>query len=745
MSTLRARPRLLLHVLAALAALPPALHAVGASAQVPAEAEARLRALYQEGAFSPRSFRADWLPDGSGYTRLERADGTDASELVRYDAASGARAVLVSTRQLQPADATAPLAAESYALSPDLDAVLFRTRAGGRGRTAELWTFERGSGLLRKIAEGVDGGSLTGAWSPDGQRILFGRDQNLYVTDRAGAHTVALTTDGGPDSVSNRRAVWSPDGRRVAYVQSDVSNVLLRPMLEPTDPSYPRVRYVRFARVGTPIAVLRVGVVSAEGGRTTWLPVPPAPEGFYLGYVDWADNAREVVVEQRSRSRNARSFLLLDVESRGVTPMYQERDSAWVTASYQTNGGLEWIRGGRAWVLLSEKDGWRHAYVYGRDGKEVTRLTPGRFDIIARGPVDEARGWLYYYASPDNATQRYLYRVGLDGAGSAERVTPADQPGTHDYDISPDGRWAFHTYSTFDTPPVTELVSLPDHRVVRVLEDNADLRARVAPILAGHSEFLKLDIGDGVVMDAWMIRPRDFDPSRKYPLFVYVYGEPHAQTVLDRWSGNQIYHQIIADLGYVVVSIDNPGTPAPKGAAWRRAVFGSLGPLSTEDQARGVQELGRTHAYVDLSRVGVWGWSGGGSNTLNAMFRRPDVFHVGIAVAPKPQPRLYNAWFQEIYMRTVEQNPEGYRRSAPINFAEGLQGDLLIIQGTGETNTHIQITEGLVDRLIALGKRFDYMTYPNRDHGISRGEGTSLHLRNLMVRYLLEHLPPGGR
>ena len=324
-------------------------------------------------------------------------------------------------------------------------------------------------------------------------------------------------------------------------------------------------------------------------------------------------------------------------------------------------------------------------------------------------------------------------------------MTPQDQPGTHDYNFSPDAQWAFHTYSSFDTPPITELVKLADHSVVRVLEDNQQLREKMKTIGAPPTEFLQLKIDD-VIVDAWMMKPADFDPSRKYPLFVYVYGEPHAQTVLDRWgTPHTDFHRLLAELGYLVVSIDNRGTPAPKGAAWRRAVFGSLGPLSTREQAAAVKELGRERSYVDLSRVGVWGWSGGGSNTLNAMFREPDVFHVGIAVAPKPQPHLYNASFQEIYMETRETNPDGYRRAAAINFAEGLKGDLLIVHGTGETNTHIQITEGLVDRLIELGKPFDYMAYPNRDHGIREGRGTTVHLRMLMVRYLLDHLPPGAR
>jgi dipeptidyl-peptidase-4 len=396
--------------------------------------------------------------------------------------------------------------------------------------------------------------------------------------------------------------------------------------------------------------------------------------------------------------------------------------------------------------VISEKDGWRHAFLYSRDGKELSLLTPGEYDIIDRGAVDQQGGWFYFDASPDNATQKYLYRVPLDGTGTLERITPKDQPGTHRYDFSPDARWAFHTWSAFDRPPMVELVTLPDHRVAGVLEDNGRLRAKMKQLITSPTEFLQLDIGDGVTMDAWMIKPADLDASKKYPVFVYVYGEPYAQTVLDEWGTHHAdFHRLLADLGYLVVSIDNRGTPAPKGAAWRRSIFGSLGPLSTEDQAAGLQELGRTRSYVDLERVAIWGWSGGGSNTLNAMFRKPDLYHVGIAVVPKPQPHLYNAWFQEIYMRTRQLNPDGYERSAPINFAEGLSGKLLIITGSGETNTHIQIVEGLVDRLIELGKPFDYMVYPNRDHGLREGRGTAVHLRMLMVRYLIEHLKPGPR
>ena len=648
------------------------------------EVSRRLKAIYQEGAFRSPAFGGTWTNDGESY-RLDSDDKT-------YSSATG------ELLDPQPAND-----------SPDND-----------------------SNQRRLI-------------SPDGTWRLQQRRGELTAEEVGSNETIELLQREAEREVRLRDLQWSPDGKHVLFVQIDTTDVKERSVLVPTDPSYPGTASRKFARVGGKIEKRKVGIATIETGKIWWLPIEMPEEGFYLGQLEWAGNSSEVLVEWMSRFRDRREFLLVPVGGEAKT-IFSETNEAWAVASQAKNRGLSWIDEGKKCIIISEKDGWRHAYLYTREGNEVALLTSGDYDLIARGQADETGGWFYFYASPDNATQKFLFRVALDGTGKQERITPEDQPGTHSYDFSPDSRWAFHTFSSINRPPVVELIELPNHRVVKTLSDNQGLSELMKDSPAMPTEFVQLDIGDGITVDASVTKPKDFDATKKYPVLVYVYGEPHLQTVLDDWGAAQVdFHRVVASLGYIVVSIDNRGTPAPKGAAWRRAVFGSLGPISTDEQARAIQKLGEVNSSVDLSRVAIWGWSGGGSNTLNALFRRPDVYQVGIAVVPKPQPHLYNAWFQEIYMRTREVNAEGYEKSAPINFAEGLKGKLLIITGSGETNTHIQIIEGLVDRLVELGKPFDYMVYPNRDHGLREGKGTVVHVRMLIIRYLMEHLPAGPR
>ncbi|EGF28096.1 S9 family peptidase [Rhodopirellula baltica] len=655
----------------------------------------RLEGIYANGEMRAKDFRAEWLLDSTGYVVREKAIDSGDSVQAIYDVVTGERTVATSVAEITSRD---PM------LSPD------------------------GTSVLKKQRRGWDIRNLTS-----------GETRPLLKPEEAG-------------DIHYQDLSWSPDGKRILFVESNSNEVRLRNVLVPDDPSYPGVSKTRFARVGTKIPELRVGVVDASGEdvhSVTWLPIEFPKDGGYFGEVSWAGNSEEILVERLSRFRDKREFLLARVDG-VVSTIFEETNEAWAVGSHGINSGVKWTDGGKSFVFLSEKDGWRQAFAIDRDGKNERLLTLGDYDIIDRAEsgdvVDEDGGWYYFYASPDNGTQRYLFRVPLDGTGTLERITSKDQAGWHSYQFSPDRKWAIHTYSTVNSPPVVDLVTIPEHRSIRILESNEELRTKVRKIITRPTEFVQLRLSDEVTVDASVTKPSNFDESKRYPVFVYVYGEPYLQTVLDRWGAAQIdFLRTIADLGYITVSIDNRGTPAPKGAAWRRSIFGSLGPLSTEEQAAAIQELGRTRSYVDLSRVGIWGWSGGGSNTLNALFRKPDVYHLGIAVVPKPQPHLYNAWFQEIYMRTPEVNAEGYARSAPLGFADGLKGKLLIVTGSGETNTHIQIIEGLVDRLIELGKPFDYMVYPNRDHGLREGKGSEVHVRMLITRCLLENLPPGPR
>ena len=467
--------------------------------------------------------------------------------------------------------------------------------------------------------------------------------------------------------------------------------------------------------------------------------VPGDPRDNYIARLQWAGNSSELAIEHLNRLQNTNDLLLADASTGQVRQVFRDQDAAWVDVMDE----IQWVHKDQDFLWLSERDGWRHAYLVSRDGKRVQLITTGAYDVTEICGVDEKASSLYFIASPENATQRYLYRVPLDGSQPAQRVSPATAPGTHRYDISPDAHWAFHTYSRADLTPATDLVELPAHHSARVLEDNAALRATVAPLVASPTEFFKVDIGDGVTLDAWMLKPPHFDPAKKYPVLVYVYGEPAAQTVLDEWGAwNNDYNRAVAQAGYLVISFDNRGTPAPKGRAWRKIVYGAIHPVIVHDQTAALKNFLQSHPFADSSRVAVWGWSGGGSSTLHLMFRSPDLYQVGMSVAPVADLRLYDTIYQERYMGLPLQNVEGYRSSSAVNFAEGLRGHLLVAHGSGDDNVHYAGTELLLNRLIELDKPVDFMEYPNRTHAINEGAGTTLHLYSLLLRYLEEHLPP---
>ncbi|MCG6928358.1 MAG: S9 family peptidase [Acidobacteria bacterium] len=723
------------------------------------ELEARLARIFTAREYAARTFGpARWLDDGRAYTTVEdSAVVGGAKDIVRYDTATGDRSVLVSAGDLVPGAGEAALTVDDYAWSEDGTRLLLFTntvKVWRRNTRGDYWVLE--GGTLRQVGAGFPESTLMFAkLSPDGTRVAYVQTNDLYVESLADGTLTRLTSDGSATSINGTSDWvyeeefdlrdgfrWSPDGGHIAFWHFDATGIGQFPLVNNTDTTYPVVTWIPYPKVGTTNSAVKVGVVSASGGEVRWVKVPGEdPRAYYLPRMEWV-SAGGLLVQQMDRRQQATDLWLADARNGETRRLLHDEDEAWLDIGDE----WRWLPGGGELAWVSERDGWRHLWAAPKDGGPTRLLTPGAFDILSLEGMDAER--LFFIASPDDAVRRYLYSAPLDGSRAPERVSPADQVGTHAYDISPDGRFAFHTFSTMDQPPVVDLVHLPSHQRVRVLEDNAALAAAVAPLLVPPTEFFQVEIATGVSLDGWMVKPRDLDPSKKYPLLMFVYGEPANVTVTDAWprrEGRLLFHRALAEAGYVVASVDNRGTPAPRGREWRKTVHGAVGVLATEDQTAAVRKLLAERRYLDPERVAAWGWSGGGSMTLNLMFRSPDVYKVGMAVAPVPDQTLYDTVYQERYMGLPEENEEGYRSGSPITFADGLIGDLLIVHGTGDDNVHIQGTERLVNRLIELGKPFDYMAYPNRTHGISEGEGTSLHLYSLLARYLREHLPPGPR
>jgi dipeptidyl-peptidase-4 len=543
---------------------------------------------------------------------------------------------------------------------------------------------------------------------------------------------------------------WSPDGTKIAFWQLDATGVRDFLMINNTDSLYSFTVPVQYPKAGTTNSSARVGVVSSAGGRVTWMQVPGDARNNYLARMDWAANSTDLTLQQLNRLQQVHTIYVGNAQTGTVRTLYTDRDDAWIDiyddhSSWGPGPSLHWFPDGSSFIHLSERDGWRHAYSIARDGN-ARLITKGAYDVMKVSYIDMKGGWLYYYASPTTATQMFLWRTRLDGTGEPQRLTPASARGNHDYDIGPNARYAIHTASAWGTPPSFELVRLPTHETVRVLIDNAQSKAAIAAVRKGEMEFFQVDIGDGIKLDAWMMKPPDFDPSRKYPVLFHVYGEPWGQTVQDVFMGSQyLWHVMLTQQGYIVASVDNRGTPGPRGRAWRKAVYKQIGSVRVHDQSLAVKAIAKERPYVDTARVGVWGWSGGGSSTLLLMFRASDVYKVGMSVAPVADVKNYDTIYQERYVGLPTVDSLAYRDASAVHFANGLKGDLLVVHGTGDDNVHYQGTEQLVNALVAAGKQFQMMAYPNRTHGISEGAGTTVHVYNLLTKYLREHLPPGAR
>jgi dipeptidyl-peptidase-4 len=709
--------------------------------------------------FAQKPTTFHWLEDGVSYVEYE--DG----RIVCTDLEKGTQQVWVEKSLLMQNGKT--IVPSAFTFSRDRKKILVFTNTARVWRyetRGDYWLLDRPTGKWHQLGKGLPAQSLMFAkLSPDGKRAAYVSRQDLYIEDLASGMVKPLTRDGSrrhingtfdwvyEEEFSCRDGFrWSPDGGHIAYWQVDAEGTRDFLMINNTDSIYSRAIPVEYPKVGQAPSSVRIGVVPVSGGTTTWMKLPGDPRQHYIPRMEWLPDGSGLIVQQLNRKQNESRLYNCGKAGGNAQLILSERDEAWIDIlpSWDSDyeyGGWDWLNNGKAFVWASEKDGWRHLYRVGVNGKEESLLTPGEYDVMDIHRVDEKGGYIYFAASPENATRKYLYRTKMDGVSKPEQLTPAAQPGTHEYDLSPSGKYAFHSFSNHRTRPVSEWVKLPEHQGLNGagMVDEAIRKSATQP---ASVEFFTVKTVDGVEMDGWMTKPVNFDPGKKYPVVFHVYSEPASQTVIDRYGigSNRLYAGNMSADGYFHISLDNRGTPAPKGRSWRKSIYRKIGTVNIRDQAMAAKELLK-NPYFDSSRVAVWGWSGGGSATLNLMFQYPEIYKTGIAVAAVANQLTYDNIYQERYMGLPEENRDDFIKGSPLYHARNLRGKLLYIHGTGDDNVHYQNAEMLINELVKHNRQFQVMPYPNRSHGMQEGEGTMLHLRTLYTEFLKANCPPGAR
>ena len=708
--------------------------------------------IYKKNEFQSKSYGVSWFgAEGDDYVRFEKAEDGKGKDLVRVTCESNEKEILVPASDFIPKGKKKPLGVQSYQWSEDKSSLLIFTNTRRVWRTnsrGDYWVLDRNKKTLKQLGSNFPESTLMFAkFSPDGKSVAYVHERDIYVESLADQN-VSRLTEKSSDSIINGTFDWvyeeefalrdgfrwSPDGKKIAFWQLDTSDVPQFTMINNTATLYPELKIFGYPKVGQTNPACQVGIVNVADKETVFIDLPGDKRNNYVPKMEWTKSSDKIVLQQLNRLQNELKIWTANATTGNPDLLFTDKDGAWI----DVDEDLKWLDDGKAFTWSSEKDGWNRLYRIDIETGKESALTPEGMDVIDLLSVSEDGETCYFIASPEDATQRYLYRS--NGNGKSTRVTP-DVPGSHRYDISPKLNWAVHRFSAMNKPPVYELVRLPDHQTVRVFENNSALVEKLEKEKLGKTSFQQIDIGEAQ-LDSWQILPPDFDETKKYPLLIYVYGEPAGQTVRDRWGGSGfLWHQMLAQQGYVVMSFDNRGTPAPRGREWRKSIYRKIGVLSSADQARAIKSVLKQFSYIDPERVGIWGWSGGGSMSLNAIFRYPELYKMAVSIAPVPNQRYYDTIYQERYMGLPDgEGAEFYKQGSPITFAHQLKGKLLLIHGTGDDNCHYQTMELLINELIKHNKQFSMMAYPNRGHGISEGKNTTRHLRQLMTDFILENL-----
>jgi len=713
--------------------------------------------------FASAEFRQDypspisWINQGEAYIIMEYSD-VGENELMKYETLSQQKSHFLTAAMLTPEGAEEALNIEDFSLSADESKVLLFTNSKRVWRSntkGDYWVYDLTTKKLSQLGKDFPASSLMFAkFSADNKEVAYVMDFNLYNENFASGKVTKLTTDGTKDIINGTfdwvyeeefgcrdGFRWNPDGQRIAYWQLDASKIGTFKMINNTDSIYSQIIPVQYPKVGQDPSSAKIGIVDTKTASTSWIEVPGSSIQNYIPSIKWLDT-KHLMIQQINRKQNHLKIWSYATHTKALQLIYEEKEESWVDIDYPDITGSQWGNGdiifieeGKAFLRMRE-DQWRNVYkIDTKTGKE-TLLSPGTYDVASlTGISDNA---LYYMASPNNATQRYLYSVDLKGKKKDKRITPTAFSGVNNYNISPNGKYAIHTTGSALSASKVSLVSLPDHKVIQTIVDNKKFNEALAAVALPQVSFEKVTTASGVTMDARIVKPANFDADKKYPVIFHVYGEPWGQVATDSWIG--MWNIMLTELGYVVIDIDGRGTPSLKGSEWRKSIYRNIGRINIKDMGEGATEILKA-SYLDDSRVAVWGWSGGGSSTLNLMFQYPEVFGTGVSVAPVANQLTYDNIYQERYMGLPQENKEDFVAGSPISHVAGLKGNLLIIHGTADDNVHYQNMEMIVNELIKQNKQFQMMAYPNRSHGIYEGANTRRHLYTLITNYFLNNVP----
>lgn len=706
--------------------------------------------------------QVNWTNNGDSYFKLEE------NQLLTYTLPNHETKTVISKTQLTPVGKSEPLEVAHFTFSEDQEKILLFTNTKKVWRLhtkGDYWVFNFKTNKLTQIGKSLPPSTLMFAkFSPDGNSIAYVSNNNLFSENYASGKIQALTSNGTVALINGTfdwayeeefacrdGFRWSPDSKSIAYWQIDASEIKKFYMVNNTEAIYSQLVPLEYPKVGESPSACRVGIVNISDSKTTWMNIPGDAKQNYLVRMEFIPNTNNLLIQQLNRKQNHSKLYIADAVKGSATMIQEETDKAWVDLFQLGNpyeidyiNNFSFLEETNSILWASEKDGWRHLYQVSLEGKPEVLITKGDYDVIDVKHINPNEGYVYYLASPDNATQKYLYKSKLNGKGKNELLSPERLKGTHDYSFSSNGIYAEHTFTNHYTPKSTEFITLANHKALTKEESILNNIKKIEE--KSKTEFFTITTVDNVEMDGWMVKPTNFDPSKKYPVVFFLYSEPAMTTVNDSYnsSRNFLYNGDMPGDGYISISIDNRGTPAPKGREWRKSIYKKIGVVNINDQAMAATEILKWD-FVDADRVAVWGWSGGGSATLNLMFRYPKIYKTGISIAAVGNQLTYDNIYQERYMGLPQENMEDFVNGSPITYAKNLEGNLLFIHGTGDDNVHYQNAELILNELIKYNKQFQFMPYPNRSHGLREGEGTFRHLSTLYTNYLKLHCPPGGR